>query len=303
MTDLAASTPRDKAAAPVAGGFTPALRRQIYHHVVLLLGCALMMGPLIVAFMSSTYDPVTIHRDGLQVGWGGNFLNTYEEVLFLESGFTKQITGTLMLTNSVIMGLGFAIGKIVVSMLAAYAIVYFRFPLASFFFWVIFATLLLPLEVRILPSYEVVRSVGGLNTYWGLIVPLIASATGTFFFRQFFKSVPDELLEAARIDGAGPFRFFVDILVPLSKTMIAAIFIIMFVVGWNQYLWPTLMTTDEGYFTIVRGIRQIMQVMIGSNIPDYNEALALAILAMLPPVLVVVFFQRMFIKGLVETEK
>ncbi|MEO0586151.1 MAG: ABC transporter permease subunit [Planctomycetota bacterium] len=262
-----------------------------------------MMGPIVVAFLSSTYTPLEIHRDGLHVGWGGNFVDTYEAVLFQEGGFTKEVTGSLMTMNSMILGVGFAMGKIVVSMLAAYAIVYFRFPFATVSFWIIFSTLLLPLEVRILPSYEVVQSLGLLNTYTGLILPLIASATGTFFFRQFFKSVPDELLEAARIDGAGPMRFFWDILVPLSRTMIAAIFIIMFVVGWNQYLWPTLMTTEEGYFTIVRGIRQITQVMIGSNIPDYNEALGMAMVAMLPPVIVVLAFQRMFVKGLVESEK
>ncbi|MAS42573.1 MAG: sn-glycerol-3-phosphate ABC transporter permease UgpE [Rhodobacteraceae bacterium] len=278
-------------------------RAQILHHVVLIFGVLLMCGPMAVTFMSSTWDPVVIHSEGLQLGYGGKFLETYETVLLKGGGFTGEITGTLMLWNSVLLGLGFAIGKIVISMLAAYAIVYFRFPFASLSFWVIFATLLLPLEVRILPSYEVVQRLGMLNSWSGLILPLIASATATFFFRQFFRSIPDELLEAARIDGAGPFRFFVDILAPLSKTMMAAIFIIMFVVGWNQYLWPALMTTDESMFTIVRGIRQILQVWIGANIPDYNQALALAILAMAPPALVVLVFQRMFIKGLVETEK
>lgn len=188
-------------------------------------------------------------------------------------------------------------------MLAAYALVYFRLPLAAFFFWVIFTTLLLPLEVRIVPSFEVVQKLGMLNSYSGMIVPLLASATGTFFFRQFFKSVPEELVEAARIDGAGPFKFFVDILLPISKTMIAAIFIIMFVYGWNQYLWPVMMTNDEGFFTLVRGIKQIIVVWVGSQIPDYNQAFALAILAMLPPVLVVVVFQTWFIKGLTESDK
>lgn len=278
-------------------------RTQILHHLVLSLGAVVMMAPVVVAFLSSTWTPVEIHNDGLQFSWGGNFLNTYEEVLFRKGGFSGEVTGLSMTGNSLILGLGFALGKIVVSMLAAYAIVYFRFPLASLCFWVIFATLLLPLEVRILPSYEVVQSLGLLNTHTGLILPLIASATGTFFFRQFFKSVPDELLEAARIDGAGPLRFFIDILIPLSKTMMAAIFIIMFVVGWNQYLWPTLMTTEESLFTLVRGIRQILQVWIGANIPDYNEALAMAVLAMAPPVAVVLVFQRAFVKGLVETEK
>lgn len=276
---------------------------RVYDHIVLILGVFLMMGPILVAFMTSTYDHVTIHREGMQVGWGGNFVQTYANVLYQEGGFTGEVTGLLMTQNSLILGIGFAVGKIVVSMIAAYAIVYFRFPPGTFAFWLIFTTLLLPLEVRILPSYEVVQQLGMLNTYSGLIIPLIASATGTFFFRQFFKSIPNEMIEAARIDGARPMQFFWDILVPLSKTMIAAIFIIMFVVGWNQYLWPTLMTTEEGYFTLVRGIRNIMQQMIGADIPEYNEALAMAILAMLPPALVIVIFQRMFIKGLVEQEK
>lgn len=278
-------------------------RTKLYDHIVLLIGVFLMVGPLAVAFMTSTFDYVIIHKEGMQFGWGGQFLETYETVLTQQSGFTGGVTGWLMTQNSFILGIGFALGKIVISMLAAYAIVYFRFRAATFCFWIIFLTLLLPLEVRILPSYEVVQQMGLLNSYTGLILPLIASATGTFFFRQFFKSVPNELLEAARIDGAGPTRFFFDILLPLSKTMMAAIFIIMFVVGWNQYLWPTLMTTDESYFTLVRGIKQIMQNMIGADIPKYNEALAMAILAMLPPVLVIVIFQRMFIKGLVEQEK
>jgi sn-glycerol 3-phosphate transport system permease protein len=258
---------------------------------------------VVVVFLSSTHDHVEIHRSGLQATLGGMAAENYGQAMFRESGFTRTITGTTMLVNSMILGLGFAVGKIVVSMLAAYAIVYFRFRWGTFAFWIIFTTLLLPLEVRILPSYEIVQQLGLLNSWTGLIVPLIASATGTFFFRQYFKSVPEELLEAARIDGAGPWKFFVDILVPLSKTMIAAIFIIMFVVGWNQYLWPTLMTTEEGYFTLVRGIRQIMQVWAGSQIPNYSEAMALAIIAMLPPVLVVVIFQSWFIKGLTESDK
>jgi len=278
-------------------------KRNIYDHLVLLFGVFVMMGPLVVAFTTSTYDYTIIHRHGMQFGWGGEFLSTYQTVLTRQGGFTGNVTGWLMTENSLVLGIGFAVGKIVISMLAAYAIVYFRFPLATAAFWIIFLTLLLPLEVRILPSYEVVQKLGLLNTYTGLILPLIASATGTFFFRQFFKSVPNELMEAARIDGAGPMRFFFDILVPLSRTMMAAIFIIMFVVGWNQYLWPTLMTTDESYFTLIRGIKQIMQVMINADIPHYNEALAMAILAMLPPALVILIFQRMFIKGLVEQEK
>ncbi|MGF6173075.1 sn-glycerol-3-phosphate ABC transporter permease UgpE [Ensifer sp. 4252] len=278
-------------------------RTKFFDHVILLIGVFIMVAPVVVAFMTSTHEAADIHRNGLSLSWGGHFVETYETVLTRKGGFTGKITGLNMMMNSMILGLGFALGKIILSMLAAYAIVYFRFRLATFFFWIIFTTLLLPLEVRILPSYEVMNTLKLTNTYTGLIVPLLASATGTFYFRQFFKSVPDELLEAARIDGAGPFKFFIDVLVPLSRTMMAAIFIIMFVYGWNQYLWPTLMTTDEGFFTLVRGIKQILLVWVGSNIPDYNEAFALAILAMLPPVLIVVIFQRWFIKGLTESDK
>lgn len=274
-----------------------------FDHLILILGCLLMVTPVVVAFMTSTHEAAEIHSRGLMLSWGDHFGDTYDKVLTRKGGFTGEVTGARMLMNSFILGIGFALGKIVLSMLAAYAIVYFRFPLATFSFWVIFTTLLLPLEVRIVPSYQVMSSLGLLNSYTGLIVPLLASATGTFYFRQFFMSVPDELLEAARIDGAGPFRFFVDILVPISKTMMAAIFIIMFVYGWNQYLWPMLMTTDESFYTLMRGIKSILQVWIGSQIPDYNEAFALAVLAMLPPVLLVVVFQRWFIKGLTESDK
>ncbi|MDD7909801.1 sn-glycerol-3-phosphate ABC transporter permease UgpE [Pseudovibrio exalbescens] len=278
-------------------------REHIFDHLILIIGALFMIVPVVVAFMTSTHDAVSIYKNGLQLTWGGHFEETYRAVLTEAGGFTKSVTGLTMLQNSLILGLGFAIGKIVISMLAAYAIVYFRFPLGTFFFWIIFSTLLLPLEVRILPSYEIVQGLGMMNSYSGLIVPLIASATGTFYFRQFFKSVPDELVEAARIDGAGPVKFFIDILVPLSKTMIAAIFIIMFVYGWNQYLWPTLITTDETFFTLVRGMKQILQVWIGAQIPDTNQAMALAVLAMLPPVIIVVVFQSWFVKGLVESEK
>jgi sn-glycerol 3-phosphate transport system permease protein len=278
-------------------------RIRLFDHLVLMFGVFIMVAPVVVAFMTSTHEAADIHSNGLSLTWGGNFTETYNTVLTRKGGFTGEITGARMIWNSMILGVGFAAGKIVLSMLAAYAIVYFRFRLGTLFFWMIFTTLLLPLEVRIVPSYEVMNKLALTNTYTGLIVPLLASATGTFFFRQFFKSVPEELLEAARIDGAGPFKFFIDVLVPLSRTMIAAIFIIMFVYGWNQYLWPTLMTTDERFFTLVRGIKQILLVWVGSNIPDYNEAFALAILAMLPPVMIVLIFQRWFIKGLTESDK
>ncbi|AEI93498.1 MULTISPECIES: ABC transporter permease subunit [Roseobacter] len=279
-------------------------RTPISTHIILIIGALFMTLPVWVAFATSTHAPETILREGLQFWPGPHLIETYNEVLFVEGGVMKQVTATTMLKNSMILGIGFAIGKVIISMLAAYAIVYFRFRLGVPLFWIIFMTLLLPLEVRIIPSYEVVANMGLLDTQTGLILPLIASATGTFFFRQFFRSVPDELLEAARLDGATAWGFFKDILVPLSRTMIAAILIIMFVVGWNQYLWPLIMTTKEENYTLVIGIKQIYQVLNeGGELPQFQKAFALTILATLPPVMVVLIFQRWFVKGLVESEK
>ncbi len=277
----------------------------VIDHAVLMIGAFVMIFPVVMVLTTISFADVDIVKEGLQVGFEGHMADNFQAAMFDASGFTKTVTGTKMLINSLILGFGFAIGKIVISMMAAYAIVYFRLRFATFAFWIIFTTLLLPLEVRILPSYEAIQSLGLANTYTGLIVPLIASATGTFFFRQFFRSIPEELVEAARIDGAGPVKFFIDILVPLSQTMIAAIFIIMFVYGWNQYLWPTLITTDEGMFTLVRGIKQIVQVLgqTGAMIPEYGKALALSMIAMVPPVLIVIFFQSWFVKGLTESDK
>lgn len=278
--------------------------RTVSTHLILIAGTLFMGLPVWIAFMSSTHSAETLFRDGLQFWPGGHFFDTYSAVLFESGGVMKSVTGSRMLFNSMVLGVGFAVGKVVISIMAAYAIVYFRFRLAVPLFWIIFMTLLLPLEVRIVPSYEVVSGLGLLNTYTGLILPLIASATGTFFFRQFFRSIPEELLEAAQLDNAGPIRFLIDILVPLSKTMIAAILIIMFVVGWNQYLWPLLMTTQEDHFTIVIGIKQIYQVLSeGGELPQYQKAFALVMLATLPPVLIVLIFQNWFVKGLVESEK
>ena len=307
MADISQTS---RALPPVArAAAVPRRRRRIRwgtvaDHAILILGALAMLVPVWMMFASSGHDAVLIHRDGLQYWFGDQLAENYDAALLETGGFTDSVNGVTMLTNSLILGLGFAVGKIIVGMTAAYAIVYFRLKFATLAFWMIFTTLLLPLEVRILPSYEVVQNMGLANTYTGLIVPLVASATATFFFRQFFRSVPEELIEAARIDGAGPWKFFLDILVPLSRTMIAAMFIIMFVYGWNQYLWPTLITTDESLFTLVRGIRQIVQAYAdGSTTPEYGQAAALAIIAMVPPVLIVVFFQRWFVKGLTESDK
>lgn len=272
-------------------------------HVVLIIGAIIMLAPIWLIFSSSTHTSATLLTEGLQWFPGDQLSEVYDRAWNTDQGFSSGVTAQTMIMNSLIMGLGFAIGKIIISMCAAYALVYFRLPYASAWFWLIFVTLLLPLEVRIMPSYEVVSKLGMLNSFSGLIIPLIASATATFFFRQFFKTIPDELLEAAQLDNAGPIRFLFDILLPLSKTMMAAIFIIMFVVGWNQYLWPIMMTTDESYNTIVMGIKQILANINETPDPRYNYAFAMVILAMLPPVLVVIIFQRWFVKGLVESEK
>ncbi len=287
----------------------PAPRRKpikwgvVSDHAILIIGALVMILPIVIALTTATLPDLQIEKEGLSFAIGDQLDDNTNAALFEQSGFSGAVTGLSMLTNSFILGIGFAVGKIIVGMAAAYAIVYFRLRFGTFAFWIIFTTLLLPLEVRILPSYEVIVGMGLTNTYTGLIVPLIASATATFFFRQFFMSVPEELVEAARIDGAGPVKFFIDILVPLSRTMIAAMFIIMFVFGWNQYLWPTLITTEESMYTLVRGIRQIIQDQEGVNIPEYGRGIMLAMLAMLPPVLIVVFFQSWFVKGLTESDK
>ncbi|MDR9428623.1 MAG: ABC transporter permease subunit [Salibaculum sp.] len=272
-------------------------------HAVLIAGSLFMMLPLLMILQMTTIPDAEIIQTGPTLKIGDQFDDNLEKAMLQASGFSGDNTGLSMLKNSFILGIGFAVGKIVIGMTAAYAIVYFRLRFATLAFWLIFTTLLLPLEVRILPSYEVVQRLGMLNTYQGLIIPLIASATATFFFRQFFRSVPEELVEAARIDGAGPVKFFVDILVPLSKTMIAAMFIIMFVYGWNQYLWPTMITTDEDMYTLVRGIKQIVQVLEGAVVPEFGRSNVLALVAVVPPVLVVVFFQSWFVKGLTESDK
>lgn len=275
----------------------------VLDHSVLILGAIFMLLPVLMLLQMTTMPDLVTMKTGPSLAVGDQLDENFRKAIFQADGFSGANTGLRMLWNSLALGLGFAFGKIVLGMMAAYAIVYFRMRFASFAFWIIFTTLLLPLEVRILPSYEIAQKLGMLNTYQGLIIPLIASATATFFFRQYFRSIPEELVEAARIDGAGPVKFFIDILVPLSQTMIAAMFIIMFVYGWNQYLWPTMVTTEEGMFTLVRGIKQITQSLEGTSLPEYGRANMLALLAILPPVLIVIFFQSWFVKGLTESDK
>jgi sn-glycerol 3-phosphate transport system permease protein len=272
-------------------------------HAVLILGVLVVAFPLYLAWVASTQSPIQIAQSNpISLVPGGSFFETYKLALFggENSQGSKFPPALPMMGISLISALVITVGKIAISLLSAFAIVYFRFPLRNVVFWMIFITLMLPVEVRIGPTYKVVSDLGMLNSYAGLTIPLIASATATFLFRQFFLTVPDELVEAARIDGAGPMRFFWDVLLPLSKTSIAALFVIQFIYGWNQYLWPLLVTTEETMYPVVLGLKRLIG---GEAYTEWNVLMATAILAMLPPALVVVLMQKWFVKGLVDTEK
>ena len=270
-------------------------------HAILWTGIAIVAFPVYLAFVASTQDNAVIANGQMSLLPGGHFLETYYQTIFVgTSGSTREPVGTMML-NSLIMSLLIAVGKIAISIISAYAIVYFRFPFRMTIFWLIFITLMLPVEVRIYPTYKIVADLHLLDSYAGLSLPLIASATATLLFRQFFMTVPDELLEASRIDGAGPFRFFWDTLLPLSRTNMAALFVILFIYGWNQYLWPLLITTRDDMQTIVIGIKKM--IVTSDALTEWQLVMATAMLAMLPPVLVVIAMQKLFVRGLVETEK
>ena len=273
-------------------------------HLILGVGVLVVIFPVFITFIGSTQTAEQITSSNPISLWPGtNFVESYRLALFggKTSGGSTVAPVAPMLWVSLVTALTIAIGKIFISLLSAFAIVYFRFPLKNFVFWMIFVTLMLPVEVRIGPTYAVVSNLHMLNTYAGLTVPLIASATATFLFRQFFLTVPDELVEAARIDGAGPMRFFWDVLLPLSRTSIAALFVIQFIYGWNQYLWPLLATTSEDMYPVVIGIKRM--IASGDAAVDWNLVMATAVLALVPPAIVVVLMQRWFVKGLVDTEK
>ena len=273
-----------------------------FSHLIMVLGVIIVGFPLYLAFVASSHTAQDIVQVPMPMLPGSNFWETYKTALFGGgSGPGSSAPVAHMMWVSFVTAMVITVGKIAISLLSAFAIVYFRFPFKGICFWLIFITLMLPVEVRIGPTYQVVSNLGMLNTYAGLTVPLIASATATFLFRQFFLTVPDELVEAARIDGAGPMRFFKDILVPLSRTSIAALFVIQFIYGWNQYLWPLLVTTSEDMYPVVIGIKRM--IAGGDTGNEWNVVMATALLAMLPPALVVVFMQRWFVKGLVDTEK
>jgi sn-glycerol 3-phosphate transport system permease protein len=272
-----------------------------FAHAVLWTGILVMAFPVYLTFIASTHEPSTIANGQMPLVPGGKLLETYWQTIFVGPTRTSRMPVGAMMVNTLVMALVIAIGKICISIVSAYAVVYFRFPFRRTAFWMIFMTLMLPVEVRIYPTYNVVASLGLLDTFAGLTVPLIASATGTLLFRQFFMTIPDELLEASKIDGAGPVRFFVDTVLPLSRTNIAALFVILFIYGWNQYLWPLLITTRADMQTIVIGIKKM--IVTADALTEWQIVMATAMLAMIPPVAVVLLMQRWFVKGLVETEK
>src|SRR5947208_9848279 len=270
-------------------------------HAVLLAGIAVVAFPIYVTFVASTHTLDDVVRAPMPLLPGHLLVENYRAVLTDGLRSAGGAPVGRMLVNSLVMAVVIAAGKIAISLLSAFAIVYFRFPFRTAAFWTIFVTLMLPVEVRIVPTYKVVADLGMLNTYAGLTIPLIASATATFLFRQFYLTVPDELTEAARMDGAGPMRFFRDVLLPLSATSVAALFVIQFIYGWNQYLWPLLVTTDESMYPIVLGIKRLFSGGDAAN--EWNVIMATAMLAMIPPALVVLLMQKWFVKGLVDTEK
>jgi len=270
-------------------------------HGILILGVVVIAFPVYVTFVASTLSLEQIMSMPMPLWPGDRLIENYSQVLFAGTSTGSTAPVATMLFNSTVVALCITTGKILISLISAFAIVYFRFPLRMFFFWMIFITLMLPVEVRIIPTFQVIADLGMLNSYAGLTLPLIASATATFLFRQFFMTIPDELAEAARMDGAGPMRFFWDVVVPLSKTSMAALFVIQFIYGWNQYLWPLLITTDESMYTVVIGIKRM--IVGGDAANEWHLVMATAMLALLPPAAVVLLMQKWFIKGLVETEK
>ena len=270
-------------------------------HAILIAGIAVVLFPIYVAFVAASHDLDTILDAPMTLAPGNRFFANVGEALSAGTVKTSGVSVTTMMLNSLVMALVIAAGKIAISLPSAYAVVFFRFPLRKLCFWAIFVTLMLPVEVRIIPTYQIVADLHLIDRYAGLTLPLVASATATLLFRQFFLTIPDELVEAAKIDGAGPWRFLIDTVIPLSRTNIAALFVILFIFGWNQYLWPLLVTNTPSMSTIVIGIRQM--IGNGDTQTEWHIVMATALLAILPPVAVVLLMQRWFVKGLIESEK
>ena len=279
-------------------------RRPLFNfccHLLLILGVISIALPVWLAVVATTHENHDF-ATSTPLWFGDLGFSIFKDLLSGHTAFSdKSLSINGLLLNSFIMAICITVGKLTISIMSAYAVVFFRFRGRMIAFWLIFFTLMLPVEVRIMPTFEVISNLGMLNSFSGLTIPLIASATATFLFRQFFLTIPNELVEAARIDGAGPIKFFFDILLPLSRTNIAALFVITFIYGWNQYLWPLLITTDDNYYTIVMSIQRMLAV--GDGEVEWNRVMATTLMAMVPPVLVVLGMQRLFVKGLVETEK
>ena len=276
-------------------------REAVVTHACLVIGVLIFAFPIYLALIGSTHDVGTIGRGDVPLLPGPDVAANYAQAWGIGGGRFMGVPAGGMLLNSLVMATLIAVGKITISLLSAYAIAFFRFPGRMVFFWLIFITLMLPVEVRIIPTFQVMVSLGMTNSMQGLVIPLIASATATLLFRQFFLTIPDEYVEAAKIDGAGPLRFFFDVLLPLSRTNIAALFVILFIYGWNQYLWPLLIVNDRSLETIVVGLTKMIGT--GDSQNEWNVIMATAMLAMLPPVVVVLLMQRWFVRGLTETEK
>ena len=273
---------------------------RVFTHVTLVIGAAIVCFPLYIALVATSHE-ATYLIGNTPLWFGGRFIENFTTVITQGIRAAGGIPVWLMMGNSLIMALGIALGKIAISITAAYAIVYFSFPLRKFCFALIFVTLMMPVEVRIVPTFQVAANLKFIDSYMGLVLPLIASATATFLYRQMFMTIPAELLEAARIDGAGPLRFFIDVVLPLSRTNTAALFVVLFIYGWNQYLWPLLITNEQDMYTVVMGIQRM--VNIPDAVPEWNLIMAVAFLGMLPPLIVVLGMQKLFVRGLVETEK
>jgi sn-glycerol 3-phosphate transport system permease protein len=265
-------------------------------HSILICFIVLLFVPLYLAIVAASHGGEAMMHAPLPIFPGNLFLHNLKVVLVEGIEATGGQPMWQMLLNSFLMAILIATGKIFLALISAFALVYFQFPYKQFLFALIFSTIMLPVEVRIVPTFQVIASFGWLNSFAGLSLPLMASATATFLFRQFFKTIPQELADAAKLDGAGPLRFFFDILLPLSKTQIAALFIILFVYGWNQYLWPLVITTDSNRATIVMGIRYLAGV--ADEIPQWHYIMTVALIALFPPCLVVMTMQRWFEKGL-----
>jgi len=272
----------------------------IARHAILVLGVFIVVFPVYITFVASTHSLASITSAPMPSLPGREILSNYL-VAFYTGARQMGASAGLMLKNSFIVAIAIAVGKIAISLVAAFAIVFFKYPGRNFFFWCIFITLMLPVEVRIMSSYKVISDLHMIDTYAGLILPQLVSATAVFLFRQFFKTIPREIVEASMIDGSGPMRFFYTILVPMTRTSIAAMFVIQFLFGWNQYLWPRLITNDVKYFTIILGLNKMLAV--GDQQAEWPIIMATTMLAMIPPVAVIILMQKQFVKGMTETEK